>query len=263
MVNCDCRLLLLLLTSSIHGSLQNFQYEYDYEYNQDDEGGSPFLTPEFVSIAQKLEVNLGDTVRLPCFVDRLDGYLLMWKKNHEILSVASQLINVRYRLEDGVNGNFLIIRQVNSDDIGVYTCALSSYYPTELQHSLAIKRACDCPDPRHSGNCSSDGLCQCKEAFQGAEDCSACAEGYYDYPDCKECPCFSSGTTEETNTDSGLPVCVVDDKIQCPCLKNFTGTFCDECAQGFHNFPNCVKSEGNYLPKLVFELGVSILIFFL
>ena len=37
--------------------------------------------------------------------------------------------------------------------------------------------ACDCPDDRHSGNCRpSDGLCECKEAFRGAEDCSACAE---------------------------------------------------------------------------------------
>ena len=36
---------------------------------------------------------------------------------------------------------------------------------------------CDCPDPRHTGNCEAEnGQCECKEAFRGAEDCSACAQ---------------------------------------------------------------------------------------
>ena len=104
--------------------------------------------------------------------------------------------------------------------------------------------ACDCPDPRHSGNCRpSDGLCECKEAFRGAEDCSACAQGYYDYPDCKPCPCFANGTIEDTS--SGLPVCVIEDDsgsdLQCPCRENYSGTFCDECAPGYYNFPDCIR----------------------
>ena len=51
------------------------------------------LTPEFKSISQRMEANLGDTVRLPCLVDRLEGYVMLWKKKDEILTVASQIID--------------------------------------------------------------------------------------------------------------------------------------------------------------------------
>ena len=61
---------------------------------------------------------------------------------------------------------------------------------------LPFFTACDCgDDPRYSGNCSpGGGQCECAEPFRGAEDCSACADGYYDYPECKPCDCFSNGT---------------------------------------------------------------------
>ena len=98
--------------------------------------------------------------------------------------------------------------------------------------------ACDCgDDPRYSGNCApGGGQCECKEAFRGAEDCSACADGYYDYPDCKPCDCFANGTVLMEN---GLPFCVAEGTLQCPCLENFSGAFCDECAEGFFGFPDC------------------------
>jgi laminin alpha 3/5 len=38
------------------------------------------------------------------------------------------------------------------------------------------------------------GECECKPAFMGAKDCSACADGFYDYPECKPCDCFANGT---------------------------------------------------------------------
>ena len=37
-------------------------------------------------------VNEGHTVRLPCLVDRLDGFVLLWRKNNQIISVGSQII---------------------------------------------------------------------------------------------------------------------------------------------------------------------------
>ena len=40
-----------------------------------------------------IEVNTGDTVRLPCLVDRLEGFVMMWKKKEEILTVATQIID--------------------------------------------------------------------------------------------------------------------------------------------------------------------------
>ena len=55
--------------------------------------------------------------------------------------------------------------------------------------------ACNCPEVFHSGNCSPEaGKCECAEAFRGNDDCTACADGYYDYPDCKKCPCSVNGT---------------------------------------------------------------------
>ena len=99
---------------------------------------------------------------------------------------------------------------------------------------------CDCPDPRHTGNCRpADGLCECGEPWRGAEDCSACAQGYYDYPDCKPCACFPAGTQED---EAGAPVCTSGGQdLQCPCKENFGGAFCDECAPGFYNFPECTR----------------------
>ena len=52
------------------------------------------------------------------------------------------------RLEEEVNGNYLIIGGVNANDSGVYTCQISAYKPTELQHSLTVRGEYSC-----LGNC--------------------------------------------------------------------------------------------------------------
>ncbi|TRY60964.1 hypothetical protein TCAL_05712 [Tigriopus californicus] len=103
---------------------------------------------------------------------------------------------------------------------------------------------CQCGgDHRYTGNCAPDsGECECKSAFQGAEDCSACADGYYDYPECKPCDCFANGTILQ---DNGMPFCVAEGVVQCPCLENFSGAFCDQCAEGYFNFPECTPCECN------------------
>ena len=50
-------------------------------------------TPNFLSTSQTLIVNEGDTVRLPCSVDRLEGFVMLWKRQADILTVASQIID--------------------------------------------------------------------------------------------------------------------------------------------------------------------------
>ena len=50
-------------------------------------------TPIFRSLAQKFDANVGDTVRLPCLVDRLEGFVILWKKGSEIITVASQVLD--------------------------------------------------------------------------------------------------------------------------------------------------------------------------
>ena len=50
-------------------------------------------TPQFTSTSEMLTVNEGDTLRLPCLVDRLEGFVLLWKKDKEIITVADQIID--------------------------------------------------------------------------------------------------------------------------------------------------------------------------
>ena len=50
-------------------------------------------TPTFLSTEQSLLVNEGDTIKLPCMVDRLEGFVMLWKKNKDIIAVASQIID--------------------------------------------------------------------------------------------------------------------------------------------------------------------------
>ena len=50
-------------------------------------------TPTFRSLAQRFDANVGDTVRLPCLVDRLEGFVILWKKGADIITVASQVLD--------------------------------------------------------------------------------------------------------------------------------------------------------------------------
>merc|ERR1719510_75330 len=50
-------------------------------------------TPTFRSLAQRFDANVGDTVRLPCLVDRLEGFVILWKKGSDIITVASQVLD--------------------------------------------------------------------------------------------------------------------------------------------------------------------------
>ena len=38
-------------------------------------------------------VNEGSTVRVPCLVDSLEGFVLLWRKNNTIIAVGDQVIN--------------------------------------------------------------------------------------------------------------------------------------------------------------------------
>ena len=54
-------------------------------------------TPKFITLPQSIIVNEGRTLRLPCMVERLEGFVLLWKKNLNIITVASQIIDkVKY-----------------------------------------------------------------------------------------------------------------------------------------------------------------------
>ena len=76
-------------------------------------------TPKFVTAPQNIIINEGDTVRLPCIVERLEGFVLLWKRESDIITVANQIIDKRVRLEEETNGNYLILGQAAPEDSGV------------------------------------------------------------------------------------------------------------------------------------------------
>ena len=116
---------------------------YDYDNNADvqenDNEIRVYETPEFVTNPQTLLVNEGDHIRLPCFVDRLEGFVLLWKKNQDIITVGHQLIDKNVRLEESKNGNNIVIGPASPEDEADYTCQISSYKPSEIVHSVKIR----------------------------------------------------------------------------------------------------------------------------
>ena len=92
---------------------------YDNVENEHEENPADHeekTTPKFVTVAEHKLVNEGDTVRycevivnflqnrqerlqmklcrrLPCMVDRLGGFVMMWKKGGEFLTVNKQIIS--------------------------------------------------------------------------------------------------------------------------------------------------------------------------
>ena len=82
-------------------------------------------TPRFVSTPQTLLVNEGETIRLPCKVDRLEGFVMLWKKNKDIITVGDQIIDKSVRLEKTSNGNSIVIGPATTEDEAVRKLRIS------------------------------------------------------------------------------------------------------------------------------------------
>jgi len=115
--------------------------EYDYE-NLSDDGEDEYRvmsTPRFLSTPQTLLINEGDTIRLPCKVDRLEGFVMLWKKNKNIITVGDQIIDKSVRLENESNGNSIVMGPATPEHEADYTCQISAFKPTEITHSVKIR----------------------------------------------------------------------------------------------------------------------------
>ena len=69
--------------------------------------------------------------------------------------------------------------QASTAGINCETCTDGYFRPVGvLPNDTTPCHLCDCTDnERHTGNCEAEnGLCECKEAYRGAEDCSACGQ---------------------------------------------------------------------------------------
>ncbi|XP_077208858.1 laminin subunit alpha-1 isoform X1 [Paroedura picta] len=73
--------------------------------------------------------------------------------------------------------------------------------------------------------------CQCKDGY-GGDNCSVCALGYRNYPDCIPCDCDVRGTTADTcDQNQGVCSCEEDTGV-CACKDNVFGLHCSECKTG-------------------------------
>ncbi len=55
-------------------------------------GNGNALPPTFLSVPLDLTLNEGSRLRLPCRVDRLQGFVLLWKKGANIIAIGSVVI---------------------------------------------------------------------------------------------------------------------------------------------------------------------------
>merc|ERR1712110_226357 len=141
MNSVHCLLVLLYFVGPMTGVPDDYSYDYEPNYDEGDYGIDEVSTgPEFVTTGQTFLFNKGDTIRLPCFVDNLDGFIIKWSTEDLILAVGSTLIDQSFRLESSKNGNTLVIPDAGREHEGQYICETS--YPTktpEIVHTVKMR----------------------------------------------------------------------------------------------------------------------------
>ena len=80
------------------------------------------------------------------------------------------------------------------------------------------------------GSCNGNGECVCNNEYM-TEDCSACQEGFIDYPDCRDDPCVPDPCNGHGSCDSG--------DGSCTCDNVFMTDDCGACLDGYEGYPDC------------------------
>ncbi|XP_065344110.1 protein amalgam isoform X1 [Cloeon dipterum] len=95
------------------------------------------IQPSFATISKKFRVVTEDTVILPCEINNLGLYQVVWKRGASILTAGTLKIypDNRIRLVEGTN---LEIRDISTKDAGDYVCQISLLEPITLTHTLEI-----------------------------------------------------------------------------------------------------------------------------
>ena len=105
--------------SSVDSEVYDYMNDASEPYDERHEEHNK--VPRLLTAPQQLTVNTGDTVRLPCLVDRLEGFVMLWKKKDNILTVAEQII-------DKVGTEKLLTHLLNDiKEKSLYVCILCCY----------------------------------------------------------------------------------------------------------------------------------------
>jgi len=142
-------LLALSVRGKPYGDDNNDLYSND-DY-EDLDGGDGYgeeekvivVLPKFKTKPQNMMVNEGGTIRLPCLVDNIKGFVIMWKKGEDIITVNKQVVvpsfKKRFSLNEVDNGNELVISLAEEQDAADWTCQVSSFKTLELKHNVQIR----------------------------------------------------------------------------------------------------------------------------
>ncbi|XP_053644231.2 protein amalgam isoform X1 [Cherax quadricarinatus] len=101
--------------------------------------------PVITSSSRSFSIQQGDSVILPCVVQNLEEYSLIWRHGNQILWVLQhrpdgpivEAVSQDHRI--GLNGTSLMLSRVQWKDAGTYTCELSTQPRRTLNHTLTVR----------------------------------------------------------------------------------------------------------------------------
>ncbi|XP_014256573.2 MAM domain-containing glycosylphosphatidylinositol anchor protein 2-like isoform X2 [Cimex lectularius] len=93
--------------------------------------------PRFTTRGQNYRVVIGDTLVLPCEVENLGTYVLLWRRGASVLTADKMMVtrDTRFRLVDGFN---LEISDVMPQDAGDYVCQIGDGGNRDQIHTVEI-----------------------------------------------------------------------------------------------------------------------------
>ena len=140
---CNVLLFLRLLNT-----VQSTSEETSVSVNDFEEEGEEPIEAVFITEPNQEMVNAGGEFRLPCFLETMSDYVLVWKfsgsgQTDTILSVDQKVIDReeggRVSVEKEAEGNWLVVSQVEEKDSGRYTCMVSAFQPKSVEHRVIVR----------------------------------------------------------------------------------------------------------------------------
>ncbi|CAO1437052.1 unnamed protein product [Diamesa hyperborea] len=120
-----------LIVIKKNGLCQNFAESFNNKLETQTE------VPKFITRGHLYKAVIGNTIILPCKVQDLGSYVLLWRRGASVLTALNLMVtrDSRLKLVDGYN---LQIANVKIQDAGDYICQIGDQEPRDQVHTLEI-----------------------------------------------------------------------------------------------------------------------------